>query len=143
MSVTLLSEETKKKANSQFLVLKCGQNRVMVKRQRSYNLMLDSAYKYFPGIPRDVVTLRTNKLDVCDDHYVDITAEIWDDVIDLLNVIEVTRREEMTSSVPLPLGARHAISSPDNQSAASRVNVQDSSNDDKITIKLVFPSGEI
>ncbi|KAG2037000.1 hypothetical protein BDR03DRAFT_920623 [Suillus americanus] len=146
MSVTLLSEETKKKEKSQLLVLKRGQNRVMVKRHRSHNLMLDAAYKYFPGNPRDVVTLQTNELDVCEGHYVDITAEIWDDVIDLLNVIEVTRGEEMTSPVPLPLrvNARHVISSHDNQSAPSRVNAQDSSkNDGKVTIELVSPSGEI
>ncbi|KAG1851699.1 hypothetical protein F4604DRAFT_1959195 [Suillus subluteus] len=146
MYVTLLSEETKKKANSQLLVLKHGQYRVMVKRQRSYDRMLDSASKYFPGIPRDVVTLQTNEFDICDGHYVDITAEIWVDVIDWLSVIEVTRREEMTSPVSLPLrvDACHAISSPDNQSAPSRVNEQDSSeDDDKVTIKLVSPSGEI
>jgi hypothetical protein len=69
--------------------------------------------------------LQTNQLDVCHGHYVDITAEIWVDVIDLLDVIEVTRREEMTSPVPLPLDAR-AISPPDNQSALSQVNEQDS-----------------
>ncbi|KAG1851696.1 hypothetical protein F4604DRAFT_1686834 [Suillus subluteus] len=144
MSATLLSEETKKKQNSQLLVLKHGQNRVMVKRRRYYKLMLESACKCFPGILRDVVTLQTNELDVCEGHYVNITAEIWDDVIDLLNVIEVTRCEEMTSPVPLPLGVRHAtISSPDNQSTPSRVNKQDSSNDGKVTIKLVSPSGEI
>ncbi|KAG1844205.1 hypothetical protein DFJ58DRAFT_31241 [Suillus subalutaceus] len=105
---------------------------------RYHKLMLESACKCFPGIPRDVVTLQTNELDVCEGHYVDITAEIWDDVIDLLNVIEVTRCEGMTSPVPLPLGARHCISSPDNQSTPSRVNKQDSSNDGKVTIKPCF-----
>ncbi|KAG1844210.1 hypothetical protein DFJ58DRAFT_31329 [Suillus subalutaceus] len=127
--VTLLSEETKMKANSRLLVLKHGQYRVMVKRQRSYNRMLDTACKHFPGIPRDVVTFQTNEFDICDGHYVDITAEIWVDVIDWLSVIEVTRREEMTSPVSLPLrvDACHAISPPDNQLAPSRVNEQDSS----------------
>ncbi|KAG1844211.1 hypothetical protein DFJ58DRAFT_31306 [Suillus subalutaceus] len=145
MSVMLLSGETKKKHNSQLLVLKHGQNRVMVKRQRSYNRMLDTACKCFRSIPRNVVTLQTNELDICDGHYVDITAEIWVDVIDLLNVVEVTRRvdSEMTSPVLLPLDVC-AVPSHDNQSAPSEVNEQDSSrDDDKITIKLVFPSGEI
>jgi hypothetical protein len=88
--------------------------------------MLDSARKYFPNISRDAITLQTNQLDVCDGHYVDITAEMWDDVIDLLDVIEVTRREEMTSPVPLPLDAR-ATSSPDNKSALRQFNEQASS----------------
>ncbi|KAG1771170.1 hypothetical protein EV702DRAFT_1202059 [Suillus placidus] len=116
----------------------------MVKRQKSYNLMLDSACKHFPNIPRDLVTLQTNQLDVCGGYYVDITAEIWDDVVDLLNVVEVTRAE--TLPVPLPLDA-WAISFPGNQlqSAPGQVNRQDSSNDlgDKLTIKVVFPSGQI
>ncbi|KAG1838522.1 hypothetical protein DFJ58DRAFT_749242 [Suillus subalutaceus] len=86
--------------------------------------MFGSACKHFRSIPKDVVTLQTNQLDACNGHYVDITAEIWDDVIDLLNVIEVTRRAEMTS-------------------ALSQVNEQDSSNDDKVTIKVALPSGEI
>ncbi|KAG1838518.1 hypothetical protein DFJ58DRAFT_124665 [Suillus subalutaceus] len=86
--------------------------------------MIDSARKHFPSIPKDVVALQTNQLDACNGHYVDITAEIWDDGIDLLNVVEVTRRAEMTS-------------------APSQVNEQDSSNDDKVTIKVVLPSGEI
>ncbi|KAG2036991.1 hypothetical protein BDR03DRAFT_958227, partial [Suillus americanus] len=70
-----------------FLVLKNGQNRVMVKRQSSYNLMLDTACQHFPSIPRYMVKLQTNRLDVCEGQYVDITADIWDDVIDLLNVV--------------------------------------------------------
>ncbi|KAG1888813.1 hypothetical protein F4604DRAFT_1950600 [Suillus subluteus] len=86
--------------------------------------MLDSARKYFPSIPKDVVALQTNQLDACNGHYMDITAEIWDNDIDLLNVVEVTRRAEMTST-------------------PSQVNEQDSSNDDKVTIKVVLPSGEI
>ncbi|KAG1811210.1 uncharacterized protein BJ212DRAFT_1483869 [Suillus subaureus] len=106
--------------------------------------MLNSACKHFPRIPKDVITLRTNQLDACDGHYVDIVAETWDDVVDLLSVIEVTRRGEVTSPVPLPLDASScAISLPDNQSAPSQVNEQDSSNDDKVTIKVVLPSGEI
>ncbi|KAG2045303.1 hypothetical protein BDR03DRAFT_32712 [Suillus americanus] len=102
-------------------------------------LMLDSACQHFPSIPRDVdvVTLQTNQLDVSGGYYADITAEIWDTVIHLLNVVEVTQREEMTFPVPLPFGAC-AISLPDNQSA------RDSSRDDDIvTISVVFPSGEI
>jgi hypothetical protein len=160
MSVSSRKTGTEEKNLSPRLILKHGQEWVMVERQRSYNRTLDSACKHFPSIPRDAVTLQTNQLDVCDGHYVDITAEIWIDVIDLLDVIEVTRREEMTSTVPLPLDA-HAISPPDNQSAPSQVNEQDakkkkrknknknkieqgnSGNDDKITIKLIFPSGEI
>ncbi|KAG2038512.1 hypothetical protein BDR03DRAFT_954278 [Suillus americanus] len=108
------------------IVLKHGQKRVMVKRQGSYNLMLDSAYRHFPSIPKDVVKLQTNQLDACNGHYVDITAEIWDDVIDLLNVIEVTRPTEMTP-------------------ATTQLNEQDSStgDDDKVTVKVVLPSGEI
>ncbi|KAG2079242.1 hypothetical protein BDR04DRAFT_1063848 [Suillus decipiens] len=89
MSVTRLSGETKEKKHSQLLVLKHDQKRVMVKRQRSYNDMLNSVCKHFPSIPRDVVTLQTNQLDICDGHYVDITAEIWDDIIDSLHIVEV------------------------------------------------------
>ncbi|KAG2345915.1 hypothetical protein BDR05DRAFT_1012181 [Suillus weaverae] len=99
----------------------------MVKRQKLYNLMLDSACKHFPSVARDVVTLQTNQPDVCEGHYVDVTAEIWDNVIDLLNVVKVTRRAEMTLPVPLPLDAQ-AISLPDNQSAPpSQINRQDRS----------------
>ncbi|KAG2358955.1 hypothetical protein BDR07DRAFT_1379016 [Suillus spraguei] len=58
---------------------------------RHHKLMLDSVCKCFPSILRDEVTLQTNRLNICDGHYVDITAEIWDDVIDLLHVVEVTR----------------------------------------------------
>lgn len=61
----------------------------MVKRPSSYDLMLDSVCKYFSGISRLAVTLQTNKLDICDGHYVDITAEAWNDVINLLTVVEV------------------------------------------------------
>jgi hypothetical protein len=77
--------------------------------------MLDSACKHFPNIPRNVVTLQTNQLDICDGHFVDITAEIWDDVIDLLTVVEVTRAE-MKSPIPWPFLL------PDNQPALSQVN---------------------
>ncbi|KAG2062893.1 hypothetical protein BDR04DRAFT_1111935 [Suillus decipiens] len=138
-----LTGETKEIQTSRFLVLKHGQRRVMVRRQRSYNLMVDSACKCFPSIPKDMIMLQTNQLDVCDGHYADITAEIWDDVIDLLRVVEVTRREEMTVPVPLPLDAR-AISSPDDGLVLSQVNEQDSCGDsDEITVNVVFPSGEI
>ncbi|KAG1844202.1 hypothetical protein DFJ58DRAFT_31181 [Suillus subalutaceus] len=100
---TLWLGKTEAKQISQFLVLKHGQDRVMVKRQSSYDLMLDTACKHFPSIPRYLVKLQTNQLDVCDGHYVDITPDIWDDVIDLLNVVEVTQRAEKTLPVPLPL----------------------------------------
>ncbi|KAG1851705.1 hypothetical protein F4604DRAFT_1306484 [Suillus subluteus] len=113
MSVTLLSEETKKTQNLQLLTLKHGENRVMVGRHRPYNLMLNAASKHFPSIASDMVRLQTNELDVCEGHYVDITAEIWADVIDLLDVVEVTKREV------------------------------DEENSSKVTIKVVFPSGEI
>ncbi|KAG1844203.1 hypothetical protein DFJ58DRAFT_31194 [Suillus subalutaceus] len=146
-------------AKPQFLVLKHGHKRVMVKRQ-SYNLMLDTACKHFPSIPRDMIMLQTNQLDVCDGHYVDITPEIWDDLIDSLHVVEVTRHAEMTLPIPLlPLDA-WAFSFPGHQSAPSqangqdaknkkgknknkKMNEQDSSDDDIVTIKVVFPSGEI
>ncbi|KAG1875368.1 hypothetical protein DFJ58DRAFT_909910 [Suillus subalutaceus] len=107
-----------------------------------HKLMLDSVCKHFPSIPRDVVMLQTNQVDACDGHYVDITAETWNDVVDFLNVVEVTRRAEMPLPVPLPLDAG-AISLPENQSAPSQVNEKDSSNDDKVTVKVVLPSGEI
>lgn len=87
--------------------------------------MLDTVCKHFPSIPRDVITLQTNQLDICDGHLVDITAEIWDDVVDLLNVVEVTRTET-TLPIPLPLDA-WAISFPGSQLAPSQVNGQDSS----------------
>jgi hypothetical protein len=125
--------------------------------------MLDTACMYFPSIPRHVVTLQTNELDVCEGHFVDITAEIWDDVIALLNVLQVARRTEITSPIPLPLDAGvPSLPASDNQSAPSQVvnkqgakkqkgknkNKQiteqnSSGNDDKVTIKLVLPSGEI
>jgi hypothetical protein len=122
-----------------------------------YKLMLDSACNHFPTIPRDMVTLQTNQLDVCNGHYVDITAEIWDEIIDSLTFIEVTR----VSPVSLPLDA-WAISLHDNRPALNRVNSGGSSyapsfykcfsvlklrscnrNDDIVTIRVVFPSGEI
>ncbi|KAG2036994.1 hypothetical protein BDR03DRAFT_897531 [Suillus americanus] len=143
---TTWSGRTDAKQISQFLVLKHGQIRVMVRRQSSYDLMLDTACKHFPSIPRYMVKLQTNQLDVCDGYFVDITADIWDDVIDLLNVVEVTRRAEMTLPIPLPLGD-WGISSPNNRPAPSQINSIDSSscsgNDNKVTIKVVFPSGEI
>jgi hypothetical protein len=136
---------TNAKQNLQVLVLKHGQKRVMVKRQRSYDLVLDSVCKHFPSIPRDMITLQTNQLDVCDGYYVDITAEIWNDIVDSLNVVEVTRAET-TLPVPLPVDKLDAwaVSFPANQLAPSQVNKLDSSKkDDKVTIKVVFPSGEI
>ncbi|KAG1771172.1 hypothetical protein EV702DRAFT_1034180 [Suillus placidus] len=142
MSASSKKIQTEEKQIPRRLGLKHGQKRVMVKRQKSYNLMLDSACKHFPSIPRDVVTLQTNQLDVCNGHYVDITAEIWDDVINLLNFVKVTRRAEMTLPVPLPLDAQ-TVSLPDNQSAPSQINRQDNTDDKKVTIKVVFPSGEI
>jgi hypothetical protein len=83
--------------------------------------MLDSAFKHFPYIPRNVITLQTNQFDICDGHYVDITAEIWDDVIDSLTVVEVTRA---TAEMALP---PWAFSLPDYRPALSQVNSRDSS----------------
>ncbi|KAG1894233.1 uncharacterized protein F5891DRAFT_732066 [Suillus fuscotomentosus] len=155
------STQSKETSILRCLVLKCGPKRVLVKRQKSYNLMFNSACKTFPSISRDILTFQTNQLDVCDGHYVEITAEVWSDIVDLLHVVEVTQRVKMTLPVPLPLDNR-AISLPDNQSAPGQVNEQDSSrNDDEVwdivpilsgqgpesdgqvTIKLVFRSGEI
>ncbi|KAG1851691.1 hypothetical protein F4604DRAFT_1306031 [Suillus subluteus] len=129
MSVsTLLWGRTEAKQTSPLLVLKRGQKRVVVKRQRSYNLMLDSACEHFPSIPRNVVTLQTNQLDVCDGHFVDITAETWGEIIDLVTFVEVTRAE-------MPLLVR---------TVRPLVRLLDSSgNDNTVTIKVVFPSGEI
>ncbi|KAG1844198.1 hypothetical protein DFJ58DRAFT_907284 [Suillus subalutaceus] len=145
MSVSTLwwgRTDSEAKQISPLLVLKHGQKRVAVKRQRSYNLMLDSACKHFPSIPRDAITLQTNQLDVCDGHFVDITAEIWDEIIDLLTFVEVTLAE-MPLPVPLSLDG-WGIPLPDNRQATSQVNRRDSSrNDNKVTIKVVFPSGEI
>ncbi|KAG1851695.1 hypothetical protein F4604DRAFT_2045770 [Suillus subluteus] len=121
-------------AKPQFLVLKHGHKRVMVKR-KSHNLMLDTACKHFPSIPRDMITLQTNQLDVCDGHYVDITPEIWDDLIDSLHVVEVTRHAEMTLPIPLlPLDALDFFIPWQSISAKD---------DDIVTIKVVFPSGEV
>lgn len=79
----------------ELVVLKYNQRRVVVKRQRSYDLMLDSVIKNFPDIPRDAVTLQTDKLNICYGHYVDIAAEAWVDVIDLLTVVEVVNQKEV------------------------------------------------
>ncbi|KAG1786895.1 uncharacterized protein HD556DRAFT_1412055 [Suillus plorans] len=155
------STQSKETSILRCLVLKYGPKRVLVKRQKSYNLMFNSACRTFPSISRDILTFQTNQLDVCDGHYVEITAEVWSDIIDLLHVVEVTRRVKMTLPVPLPLDDQ-AIQLPDNQSAPGQVNEQDSSmNDDEVwdivptlpeqapesdgqvTIKLVFLSGEI
>jgi hypothetical protein len=73
-----------------------------------------------------VIILQTNQLGVCDGHYVDIMPEIWDDVVDFLNVVEVTRAET-TLPIPGPLDA-WAISFSGNQLAPSQVNRLDSSN---------------
>ncbi|KIK35889.1 hypothetical protein CY34DRAFT_811814 [Suillus luteus UH-Slu-Lm8-n1] len=149
MSVSNGNARNEQKQIPRRLVLKHGQKVVMVKRQRSYDLMLDSAFKHFPSIPRDVITLQSDKLDDCDGRYVDITAETWDDVIDLLTVAQVTRRAEMSSPAPLPLNTQ-AISLPDNQPEPSQVKRQDSSYapphsraDDTISIKIIYPSGDI
>lgn len=63
--------------------------------------MLDNACKHFPTIPRDLMAFQTNQLDICEGHYVDITAETWDKVIDLLSSVEVTR-SELPLRNPLP-----------------------------------------
>ncbi|KAG1870553.1 hypothetical protein C8R48DRAFT_86922 [Suillus tomentosus] len=115
------------KHNLQLLVLKHGQKRVMVRRQRSYNLMLDTTSKYFPGIPRYLITLQTNQLNICGGYYVEITAEIWEDVVDLLNVVEVTRAEITLPIPPSPLYAQWPFPSLDNQPAPNQVNRQNSS----------------
>jgi hypothetical protein len=64
-------------------------------------LMLDHAYECFPCFPRDVITLRTNKLDTCNGRYVDITPEIWDKVIEWLETAQVTRRT-LPDGQPVP-----------------------------------------
>ncbi|KAG1844196.1 hypothetical protein DFJ58DRAFT_31147 [Suillus subalutaceus] len=147
MSVsTLLWGRTEAKQTSPLLVLKRGQKRVVVKRQRSYNLMLDSACEHFPSIPRDVVTLQTNQLDVCDGHFVDITAETWGEIIDLVTFVEVTRAEmPLLVRTVRPLVRLLGISSPNNRQPPSQVNnsIDSSGNDNTVTIKVVFPSGEI
>jgi hypothetical protein len=56
--------------------------------------MLDSVCKYFSRISRQAVKLQTNKLDICDGHNVDITAEAWNDVVNVLTVVEVIDRFE-------------------------------------------------
>ncbi|KAG1762000.1 hypothetical protein EDD22DRAFT_1050898 [Suillus occidentalis] len=70
-------------------------------RLRSYKLMLDHAYECFPCFSRDVITLRTNKLDTYDGRYVDITPEIWDKVIEWLETAQVTRRT-LPDGQPVP-----------------------------------------
>lgn len=80
--------------------------------------MLDAVCKHFPGIPRDLITLQTNQLDVCEGHYVDIMPEIWADVVDFLNIVEVTRAE---TTLPVPPLDTWAISFPGNQLAPSQV----------------------
>ncbi|KAG2335782.1 hypothetical protein BDR05DRAFT_971431 [Suillus weaverae] len=119
---------------SKLLVLRHGQKRVMVTRHKSYKVMLDSACKHFPTIPRDAMTFQTNQLDICEGHHVDITSEIWDEVVDLLTSVEVTRAE-----IPLPIPG--VISLPGNQSAVSAPQLEDSgsntfSEDDKVKVLL-------
>ncbi|KIK37902.1 hypothetical protein CY34DRAFT_809872 [Suillus luteus UH-Slu-Lm8-n1] len=97
------------------LVLKHGQKRVMTNRHKSYETMLDNACKHFPTIPRDAMAFQTNKLDICEGHYVEITAETWDKVVDLLSSIEVTRSE-------LPLRNPFPPSPPRPSNAASGAN---------------------
>ncbi|KAG1852767.1 hypothetical protein DFJ58DRAFT_703778 [Suillus subalutaceus] len=110
--------------------------------------MLDNACKHFPTIPRDAVTFQTNQLDICEGHYVDITAETWDKVIDLLTSVEVTRAE-IPLPVPLLPSNAGAISLPGNQSAAGSApqpedNGHDGlSTDGKVMLQLVLPSGDI
>ncbi|KAG1759221.1 hypothetical protein EDD22DRAFT_907209 [Suillus occidentalis] len=83
------------------LILIHGQKRVMTNRHKSYKTMLDSACRHFPTIPRDLMAFQTNQLDICEGHYVDITAETWDKVVDLLSSVEVTR-SELPLRNPLP-----------------------------------------
>jgi len=127
------------------LVLKHGQKRVMVNRHKSFKVgritfeilnmahryckvMLDGACKHFPTIPRDAVTFQTNQLDICEGHYVDITAESWDKVIDLLTSVEVTRTEIPLPAPLLPSNAE-AISLPGNQSAGPAPHPEDNKHD--------------
>ncbi|KAG2081102.1 hypothetical protein BD769DRAFT_1621490 [Suillus cothurnatus] len=129
------------------LVLKHGQKRVMVNRHKSFKVMLDGACKHFPTIPRDAVTFQTNQLDICEGHYVDITAESWDKVIDLLTSVEVTRTEIPLPAPLLPSNAE-AISLPGNQSAGPAPQPEDNKHDtlsahDKVTVQLVLPSGDV
>lgn len=83
----------------ELIVLKYNQRRVVVKRQRSYDLMLNSVCKNFPDIPRDAVTLQTDNLNICYGHRADIAAEAWADVIDLLTVVEVVNQKEVNQKV--------------------------------------------
>jgi hypothetical protein len=127
------------------LVLKHGQKRVMVNRHKSFKvsritfeilhmaqryckLMLDSACKHFPTIPRDAMTFQTNQLDICEGQYVDITAESWDKVVDLLTSVEVTRTE-----IPLPVprlpSNTGAITLPANQSTGLAPQPEDNKHD--------------
>ncbi|KAG1736357.1 hypothetical protein EDB19DRAFT_1721864 [Suillus lakei] len=130
------------KQRSNLLVLKHGQKRVMVTRDKSYKLMLDSARKHFPGIPRNAMTLQTNQLDICEGHYVDITAETWDKVIDLVTSVEVTPAGTLLPT-PLPPNAG-AVSLPENQSIVSAPQPEvNGSEDDKVKVQLVLTSGEI
>lgn len=125
------------------LVLKHGQKRVMVNRHKSYKLMLDSACQHFPTIPRDAVTFQTNQLDICEGHYVDITAGTWDKIIDSLTFVEVTRAE-IPLPISLPPSDARAISLPNNQSTLAQPQVNDrSSKNDKVRVKLVLKSGDI
>ncbi|KAG1749578.1 hypothetical protein EDD22DRAFT_263502 [Suillus occidentalis] len=138
---TLLWGRTEAAQMLQFLVLKHDEKRVMVKRQRSYDLMLDSACEHFPNIPRNAIKLQTDQLDICNGHYVDITPEIWRDIVYLLTVVEVTRGEVIS-----PVNVPWAFSIlPDYQlPAPSQVKNKDSSKDGgKVTFNVVYPSGEI
>jgi hypothetical protein len=80
--------------------------------------MLDAAFEYFPCFPRDVITLQTDRLD---GHNVDITAEIWDNVIDSLETVGVGRR-----------------TLPDGQPAPSQFDRQDNSYAPKKNSTTIF-----
>ncbi|KAG2128678.1 uncharacterized protein EDB93DRAFT_1214362 [Suillus bovinus] len=90
--------------------LKHGQKRVMVNRYKSYKLMLDSACRHFPTIPRDAMTFQTDQLDICEGQLVDVTPETWDKVIDSITSLEVTRTA-LSLPNPLPSSATEAIPS--------------------------------
>ncbi|KAG2104640.1 uncharacterized protein F5147DRAFT_638220 [Suillus discolor] len=113
------------------LVLKHGQKRVMVNRHKSYNVMLDNACKHFPTIPRNAMTFQTNQLDICEGQLVDITAETWDNVIESLTSVEVTRAE-LPLSIALP---------PSGSSNAGVISSR--SNNDKVRLHLVLTSGDV
>ncbi|KAG2136981.1 uncharacterized protein EDB93DRAFT_1253836 [Suillus bovinus] len=116
--------------------------------------MLDSVCRHFPHIRRDKVALETNQLDICDGHYVHITAEVWNDVIEFLHLVEVTGGVDTTlqdprlfdggQSSPSQFGELDSCSSNDDDDEVwDIVPILSGESDNKVTVKLAFPSGEI